>query len=201
LKTFKRSGEATKKKILDVAGRIFSEYGYAGANMKMIAGAANIAVSSLYLYFKNKEDLYRALMKTGIDDFSDRIMQQVKDIGDPSEAISAFITMSLDYAKKHKDIILIQGWEHDVAFGLEMKRKFFKRQRNLIENIVRQGMQSGVFRNVNVPETAQIILSIIRGFCLSIVAEPDSLFSPDACSKLILYGLVRRDKKWADRYI
>jgi AcrR family transcriptional regulator len=46
----KRSGVTTKKRILDVASRIVSEYRYAGANMRMIAGAANIGVSSLYLY-------------------------------------------------------------------------------------------------------------------------------------------------------
>ncbi|MDP2157012.1 MAG: hypothetical protein Q8K68_04815, partial [Nitrospirota bacterium] len=81
------------------------------------------------------------------------------------------------------------------AFGQDMKRKFFKRQRNLIENIVRQGIKSGAFRDVNVQQTAQIILSIIRGFSRSTVFEPNFSFSPGACSKLILYGLIRRSKK------
>lgn len=189
----KRSSATTKKKILDVAGRIFSEYGYAGANMTMLAGAADIGVSTLYLYFKNKEDICLTLMKSRMDDFSEKTIESVKDIDDPSEAITSFITMSLDYAKKNKDLILIQGWDHGLAFGLDMKRKFFKRQKNLIENILRQGIQSGSFRNVNVQETAQIILSIIRGFSLSTVLEPNCSFSPGACSKLIFYGLVRRN--------
>ena len=49
----KRSGVTTKKRILDVASRVFSEYGYTGANMRRIASAANISISGLYLYFKN----------------------------------------------------------------------------------------------------------------------------------------------------
>jgi len=77
--------------------------------MRMIAGAANIGVSSLYLYFKNKEDLYLTLMKTKIDDFSDKTMGSIKDVADPSEAISAFITMSLSYAKKHPALITPTG--------------------------------------------------------------------------------------------
>jgi len=194
LKTFKRSGVTTKKKILDVASRVFSEYGYTGANMRRIASTANISVSSLYLYFKNKGDLYLTLMKTSMDNFSDKTMGSVKDIADPSEAISALIAVSLNYAKKHRDLSFVLRWEHGVSFGLEMKRRFFKRQRNLIENIIRQGIQSDSFQNVNVQETAQIILSIIRGCCLSIVVEPYSRFSSDACSKLILNGLVRRNK-------
>jgi len=191
----KRSGIASKKRILDAASRVFSEYSYAGSSMRMITGVANISIGGPYLYFKNKEDLYLTLMKTRMDDFSDKTIESVKDINDPSEAITSFITMSLDYAKKHKDIILIQGWDHGLAFGLDMKRKFFKIQRNLIGNIVRQGIQSGSFRNVNVQETAQIILSIIRGCCLSIVVERDFVFSPHECSELILNGLKRRIKK------
>jgi len=162
--------------------------------MRMIARAANLGVGSLYLYFKNKEDIYLTLMKTRMDEFSDKTTATIQEIADPSEALSTFITMSLDYAQKHSAFILLQGREHRFAYGPEIKKKFFKKQRNLIGNIIRQGMQSGVFRNVNVQETAKIIFSVIRGFRLSIVAEPDSLFSPDACSKLILNGLVRRSK-------
>ena len=192
LKTFKRSGVTTKKKILDVAGRVFTEYGYAGANMKMIAKASNISIGGLYLYFKDKEELYLTFLKSRMRDLTDRTIESVKDIHDPAKAISTFMAMSLNYAKKHKDLILIHGWDHGLTSGLDMKKKFFKMQRNLIENIVRQGIQSGSFRNVNVHETAQIILSIIRGFSLSTVVEPNSSFSPDACSKLILNGLIRR---------
>jgi len=158
--------------------------------MRMIARAANLGVGSLYLYYKNKEDIYLTLMKTRMDEFSDKTTESLKNINDSSEAIRAFITISFNYAKKHKDLILLQGREHGFAFGLDIKRKFFKRQRNLIENIVRQGIQSGVFRNVNVQETAKIIFSVIRGFYLSIAIEPDSIFSSDACSKLILNGLI-----------
>jgi AcrR family transcriptional regulator len=184
----------TKKRILDVASHIFSEYGYAGANMRMIAGSANIGVSSLYLYFNNKEDLYLILMKSWMDDFSDKTMGYVKNIHDPSKAISAFITISINYAKKHPALILLQGQEHGTLF-LEMKREFFRKQRNLIENIIRQGMRSGAFRDVNVKETAQIIFSVVRGFYLSVAVEPDSPFSSEKCSELILNGLVKRDKK------
>jgi len=74
-----------------------------------------------------------------------------------------------------------------------VKRKFFKKQRGLIEDIIRQGMQSGIFRKVNVPETAKVIFSIIRGFVLGIVVEPDALFTPAECSKLLLNGLLKKE--------
>ncbi|MDP2279982.1 MAG: TetR/AcrR family transcriptional regulator [Nitrospirota bacterium] len=189
----KRSGIKSKKRILDAAMRVFSECGYANANMRMIAKASNISIGGLYLYFKNKEDLYLTLMKSKMDDFAVKTMESVKDITDPAEAISTFMAMTLNYAKKHKGLILLQGRELGFTFGLEMKRKFFKKQRGLIEHIIRQGIRSGIFRKVNVPETARIIFSIIRGFVLSIVVEADALFSPEECSKLLLNGLLKKE--------
>jgi hypothetical protein len=134
-------------------------------------------------------------MKSWMDNFSDMTMGYIKNIHSPSEAISAFITMSISYAKKHPALILLQGREHGLAYVLELKREFFKRQRNLIGNIIRQGIQSGVFRDINVQKTARIIFSIVRGFYLSIAVEPDSPFCSDKCSELILNGLVKRDKE------
>jgi len=191
----KRSGIESKKRILDTAMRVFSEYGYAKANMRMIAGAARISTGGLYLYFKNKEDLYLTLMKSKMDDFAGETMESVTDIANPAEAIMAFITINLNYAKKHKELIIVQGRELGFAFGLEMRKKFFKKQKSLIEDIIRKGMRQGIFRSVNARETARIIFSVIRGYVLSIVVEPDALFSPEECSSLILNGLMRRDKK------
>ncbi|OGW78572.1 MAG: hypothetical protein A3J81_02110 [Nitrospirae bacterium RIFOXYB2_FULL_43_5] len=189
----KRSGIKSKKRILDAAMRVLSEYGYAKANMRMIAKASDISTGGLYLYFKNKEDLYLTLMKSKMDDFAGMTMESVSDIADPADAMAAFITINLNYAKKHKELILLQGRELGFTFGLEMKRKFFKKQRGLIEDIIRQGMQSGIFRKVNVPETAKVIFSIIRGFVLGIVVEPDALFTPAECSKLLLNGLLKKE--------
>jgi AcrR family transcriptional regulator len=191
----KRSGIESKKRILDAAMRVFSERGYAKANIRMIAKAADISTGGLYLYFKNKEDLYLTLMKRNLDGFAGRTMDSVKDIADPAKAINAFMAVTLNYAKKHKELILLQGRELGFTFGIEMKREFFKKQRSLIEGIIRRGIRSGVFRKVNVQETAKVIFSVIRGFVLSIVVGADALFSHGECSSLILNGLLRRNKE------
>lgn len=189
----KRSGIKSKKRILEAAMRVFSKYGYAKANMRVIAKAADISIGGLYLYFKNKDELYLTLMKSKMDDFAGKTMESVRDITDPSEAINTFMAMTLNYAKKHKGLILLQGWELGFMFGLEMKRKFFKKQRGIIEDIIRRGIRAGIFRKVNVQETAKVIFSVIRGFVLSIVVEADALFSPEKCSKLLLNGLLKKE--------
>jgi len=49
----KRSGINSKKRILTFAMKIFSEYGYKGDCMRIVASAARISVGCVYLYYKN----------------------------------------------------------------------------------------------------------------------------------------------------
>lgn len=189
----KRSGIESKKRIIDAALRLFSEYGYSKASMRMIANAAGISIGGLYLYFKNKDELYLTLIKSRLDELADMMKQSLKDIDDPADAVSKFILLHLAYAKKHRELILVQGREHGFTFGISAKRKFFKTQRGFIEDIIRKGIRSGVFKKCNVKETAKIIICTIRGFVLSLIVEADALFSPEECSKLLLNGLLKKE--------
>lgn len=189
----KRSGIESKKRIIIAALRLFSEYGYSKASMRMIANASGISIGGIYLYFKNKNELYLTLIKSRLDELADMTRKSLKDIDDPAEAVSKFISLHLAYAKEHRELILVQGREHGFTSGISAKRKFFKTQRGFIEGIIRKGIRSGVFKKCNVKETAKIIFCTIRGFVLSLILETDALFSPHECSKLILNGLLKKE--------
>ena len=188
----KRSGINSKRRILDAALKVFSDNGYKGASVRMIAASARISVGGVYLYFKNKEDLYLTLIKERFDDFSGKIKTSIGEIEDPVEAISSFIMMYLESAKTHKELILTQGREQGFVFALDIKREFFKEQRGVIEGIITRGVQSGVFSECDLKEVTKIIMGTLRGFILSIVVDPDNLFSPEECCKLMLGGLLKR---------
>jgi len=189
----KRSGKESKKKILHAAIKVFSAYGYKGASMRMIAQAADISTGGLYLYFKNKEDLYTTLIRIRLNDLAEETREALGDIDDPAKAIRTFITMRVNYAKKHRELILILGKEQGFTFGIKARKQFFREQRRLVEEIVREGIASGTMRDCKVEEVAKIIICALRGFILSILVEPDALFSPEECSTLVLEGLLAKN--------
>ena len=189
----KRSGKESKKKILSAATRVFSEYGYKGASMRMIARSADISIGGLYLYFKNKEDLYTTLIRISLNDLAGETREALGDIDDPAEAIRTFITMRVHYAKKHRELILILGKEQGFTFGIKARKQFFKEQRKVIEEIVRKGITSGRIRKCKVEEVAKIIICALRGFILSMLVEQDALFSPEECGTLVLEGLLAKE--------
>src|SRR6266542_1946785 len=100
----KRSGSDSKKRILNSAVKVFSEYGYKGASMRIIARAAGIGVGTLYLYFKSKEDLYATLTTNRLEDLAAKTDKILEDIEEPDEALIALISMRLNYARRHKEL-------------------------------------------------------------------------------------------------
>ncbi len=188
----RRSGIRSRKRILSAAIKIFCEYGYKGTSMRMIARMAHISVGGLYLYFKSKDDLYLTLMKNRLDDLMGKTREALKDVRDPAEAIKIFLKLRLNYAREHRELILAMGRDHGFGFGIDIKRKFFRQQREIIEGILRKGITSGKFRKYNTKEVAKVIFSLMRGFIASLVIEPDALFSPEECCDLILKGLLKK---------
>jgi AcrR family transcriptional regulator len=190
----KRSAEESRKKIIGAALKVFSEFGYRGACMRLIARQAGISVGGLYLYFKNKEELCLTLMKERMDELSQELEQTI-DTSRPYDAIISYITVNLEYAQRHKELILTHMKDQGFSFGVELKRKFAKEQRCLIQEIVSNGIKSGVFSPCNVEETAKIIIGIIRGYVLSIIVDPENLFSVDECNGFVLAGLTKNEHR------
>ena len=189
----RRSAEESRRTILAAARTVFAEQGYAHANMRDIARVAGISVGGLYLYFKNKEDLYQTFMLDWMNNLNDRTYDALTELSDPVAAISTFITISIDFARTHKEMIILQGREWGFSFGVEMKRDFFLERRKIIADIVRNGMEMGLFHAGDADGIAKVIFNILRGFAVSMVIDEDALFSAEDCVNLVLNGLLRRN--------
>ena len=188
----KRSADESRKRILEAALTVFAEYGYARASMRTIARQAGTSVGGLYLYFKNKEELYLTFLQEGLNDLNGRTQDALRALDEPVGAINAFIAISIDFARTHKESIILQGRELGFTFGSEFKRRFSRERRMMIENIIKKGTASGVFRACDAAEAAKVIFTMLRGFVVSMATDEESLFTADECARLVLHGLLRR---------
>ena len=188
----KRSGKESKKKIIKAAMDVFSVKGYAKASIREIARAADISVGGVYLYFRNKEELYKSLINEKMRETSSGLRLVAEDAKTPSEALSNLLKAHLENALKHKEFILVHIREHGFSFGIQEKRKFFSEQRALIEKIIRRGIQTGEFRECNPEDTAKIIMGSLRGILLSIALDQDVHITPDMLYEFILKGIQKK---------
>ncbi len=190
----RRSGEDSRKIILDAALKTFSERGYEDASMRMIAEKAGMSVGGLYLHFTNKDELCLVMMRQNFDNFLLKVEAAIDSAKDPVSAISAYIKTSIEHVSKHRELFLAKSRKQGFTFGIELKRVFYAKQRKYLEDIIKNGVKSGHFNQCNVKGTAKIIMSILRGFIFSMIVDPDNLFSHKECTKLLMKGLSKRNE-------
>jgi len=80
-----------RQEMLGAALALFSEKGYHSVSMHEIAGKAEFAIGTLYKFFKNKEDLYRALMLEQADRFHHAVTKAIEEPDDEVERLRNYV--------------------------------------------------------------------------------------------------------------
>ncbi len=125
----RRSGHESRKRIVDAAVKLFSQSGFNGTTMRMIAKEAGISVGGLYLYFKNKEELSLYLIKEKLNEFYSKVLLPLKEIPSPSQALKEYFTKALEFAKENRELIIIHAKQQGFTFGIEIKKRVFKKKK------------------------------------------------------------------------
>ncbi len=105
--TLKQPGDViqgTKKYIINVARRFFSEYSYLGVSMDDIAKKLNITKAALYYHFTGKAEIYGKVLDGVFDDLS-LIINQAVDQKTIEKKIHELIKNYLDFGCKEKNFI------------------------------------------------------------------------------------------------
>ncbi|MBI5141366.1 MAG: TetR/AcrR family transcriptional regulator [Nitrospirae bacterium] len=167
--TAKRTGDDSRRDILAAAYDVFAGRGYAGAAMRDVANRAGISVGGIYIYFPTKEELYLALLRSEMEDFN-LYIGRVADM-EPAQALKALIDSYLDYAVRKTKLVSLHLKEHDLEIRKPLKELFLSSQHRIIRGILQDGMDSGVFRKMEIDRAAPVVFSCVRGLVLSYLSE------------------------------
>lgn len=98
--------------ILLVARNEFIQRGYKDTSMREIASKADVGLSNIYNYFKNKDDIFKAVVKPAKNDIFTFITQQhtaeninitrISPYGHEEEAVSYFIDLMQKYKEEYR---------------------------------------------------------------------------------------------------
>jgi AcrR family transcriptional regulator len=161
---WERRKESRPAELLDAALDLFVERGYAATRLDDIASRAGVSKGTLYLYFANKEDLFKALVRENIVRLLDRFRAEIDDSDAPaSDLVDAFMrTWWRDFGGTRlaglcKLIMSEAGNFPEVArfFHDEVIRP----NGELFASILARGIASGEFRPIDVETAAQLWIS------------------------------------------
>ncbi|MFT6429404.1 MAG: TetR/AcrR family acrAB operon transcriptional repressor [Halopseudomonas sp.] len=86
----KEDAEKTRLKIIEAALTLFSRNGYSNTTLGMIGAEAGYSRGPIYWHFKNKDDLYQAVLAYSQEPLENLINSAAQDSADPLKAIDAF---------------------------------------------------------------------------------------------------------------
>lgn len=83
-----RSAEVseTRKKILDVASKLFREKGYAATTLRQIGEAAGMQAGSVYYHFDSKDDMICEILDLGITYVHQEVKKRISELGEGASA-------------------------------------------------------------------------------------------------------------------
>jgi AcrR family transcriptional regulator len=88
---WRRLPEERPRQILDAALAVFAERGLAAARLEDIAKRAGLSKGTIYLYFPNKEELFREVIRNSVISFIERGEARLEELGDPLQALDAWM--------------------------------------------------------------------------------------------------------------
>jgi TetR/AcrR family transcriptional regulator len=89
-----------EQQILKAAEEEFASHGFKGVTMNSIAARAGIPRTNVHYYFKNKLELYVAVL-TGVIDLWNEAFNQITPDDNPADALGAYIRAKVMYSKSN----------------------------------------------------------------------------------------------------
>ncbi len=98
---WQRRAEDRPREICAAALEVFADKGFAAARLDEIAKRAGVSKGTLYLYFKDKEDLFRAVVRDTIAPNIDAVRRAVEATEMPfADAVRIFLSRFADIADR-----------------------------------------------------------------------------------------------------
>lgn len=192
--------DSVRTSILEVARGLFAKYGYKKTTMEDIAQALGKGKSSLYYYFKNKEEIFQAVIDWEGDILFSKLRTVVAASMGADEKMRKYVEVRMETIREldnyHKAIRdeSLAGFD----FLDHLKGKSEKDEWGLIKTILDEGLASGLFQLKNSMMAAIAISTAFKGLEIALFRNADDKNFDDFKTQLnnvlniLFFGLIKR---------
>lgn len=166
--------EKRKKEILQKALDVFEKEGFEDATFQKIADRCGITRTTLYIYFKNKHEIFLFSIKQLLSEMEDALYKILNDTSlNYVQILEQTVTKIIDYCQENKQlfVILIPYLTQLSITGANAANKIkhrVVRLRHIMSTILINGMQNNEFKPVNVKLINEVLYSLIEAAILQI---------------------------------
>ncbi len=161
---FRRRKQARPEELIAAAVELFGEQGFAATTLKDVAKRAGVSKGTVYLYFKSKEELLRAAVRTSvvpIVDVSEDL--EVDEDGPPAEVLRSLVTRWVDEFETRRVTAVPKLVMAEAANFPELAQDYvstvLSRVRRLVARLLKRGVRAGAFKEMDVREATHLLLA------------------------------------------
>lgn len=161
---FRRRKDARPEELIRAAVALFGEQGFAATNLKDVAKRAGVSKGTVYLYFKSKEDLLRAAVRTSVVPIVDAADElEVDAEGSAAELLRTLMVRWVEEFEERgvagvpKLVMAEAGNFPELAE--DYVSSVLQRVRRLVARVLKRGIRDGEFRALDVRSATHLLLA------------------------------------------
>lgn len=153
-------------RILEAAVKVFAEQGFYQSTISQIAREAGVADGTIYLYFKNKDDILVQFFNYKTKLVFDRFREEVNKADNSFDKLRNLVRRHLEEFQNDRNMaVLYQAETHQNSRLVEEQiKEMSKLYMDIVSEIVEQGQEEGIIRK-------DVYVSLVKRFILGGVDE------------------------------
>ena len=186
-----------RKKIIISAGQIFSRYGFRKTTMDELAKALKMGKSSIYYYFKSKEEIFEAVILNEANMLRNELTKAIKSVDSPIDKVKNYVFVRMKTFEKlsnYYNAIFDKNLDH-FDFIETIRSKYDREELAILRLSIYHGAREKVFRVVNSEYTALAVQTALKGLEVPLFwkkREMDLEKRLNAILDVLFYGIVRK---------
>lgn len=193
--------EVKKKQIIQAAIQVFAHNGIAKSKMIDIAKTAGIGKGTIYEYFRSKEEIFAEAYNTFFADMKVSLLATLAEVDDPIEKLKRLSNLTFHFLETEtKDFaaVMMDFWaegvrtKNDEMLEIVNLKRTYTEYRNLIGDIVQEGINKGILKKVDVNACSAILIAALDGILLQTIIDPNVINLEDVektLSETLISGL------------
>lgn len=137
------------QQIIEAAVKVIAKNGYHGSQVSKIAKEAGVADGTIYLYFKNKEDVLVSVFKEKMGQFIEQIAKATAAQPDAEQKLKVLIDMHFSQLEQNPDMAIVTQLElrqSDLSLRMQINN-VLKEYLNVIDKVIAEGIEEKRFRD------------------------------------------------------
>lgn len=163
----------TRDKLIEVARQLFVHKGIENTTMNDIANASDKGRRTIYTYFKNKKEIYNAV----IEKESEQLVSKLREIADlslsPKDKLRRFLEVRFDIIRENdsQNDQLMRFFVRDMKRIEKIRRIASEKEREILKLIIQEGVECGQFSQQQCSNLDVVLLMIMQGVDMSYLRD------------------------------